>query len=79
GPCARLVLAALVPRQLTVTAATIPRLFRKEAPMNDLWKIWQQITPREGVIGLAVLMLASFAIHMMVMLASDRYSAGLLG
>ncbi|MEL6208872.1 MAG: hypothetical protein AAFR44_01560 [Pseudomonadota bacterium] len=47
--------------------------------MNDLWKIWQQITPREGVIGLAVLMLASFAIHMMVMLASDRYSAGLLG
>ncbi|MEO0819429.1 MAG: hypothetical protein AAF074_03290 [Pseudomonadota bacterium] len=47
--------------------------------MNDLWKIWQQITPREGVIGLAGLMLASFIIHMMVMLASDRYSSALLG
>ncbi|MEL6198299.1 MAG: hypothetical protein AAFT19_10655 [Pseudomonadota bacterium] len=45
----------------------------------ELWKIWQQITPREGVLGLAGLMVASFIIHMMVMLASDRYAAGLLG
>ncbi|MEL6220104.1 MAG: hypothetical protein AAFR79_16825 [Pseudomonadota bacterium] len=47
--------------------------------MNDLWKIWRLVSPREGALALAVLMLASFAIHMMVMLASDRYSAGLLG
>jgi hypothetical protein len=47
--------------------------------MDDLWKIWRHISPREGIIGLAVLMAASFAIHMMVMLASDRYSTGLLG
>ncbi|MGF1464345.1 MAG: hypothetical protein ACFB2Z_14520 [Maricaulaceae bacterium] len=45
----------------------------------ELHKIWMYITPREGVIGLGVLMAASFAIHMMVMLASDRYSTGLLG
>ncbi len=45
----------------------------------DIWKIWQHITPREGILGLAGLFLASFIIHMMVMLASDRYSQALLG
>jgi hypothetical protein len=47
--------------------------------MNDLWKIWQFVTPREGVLGLLVLFIASFLIHVMVMTASDRYAEGLLG
>jgi hypothetical protein len=47
--------------------------------MNDLWKIWQFVTPREGVLGLVGLFLASFLIHVMVMTASDRYAEGLLG
>ena len=45
----------------------------------DLWKIWKVLTPREGVLALGGVMLASFVIHMMVMLASDRYSSALLG
>ncbi|MEM9144609.1 MAG: hypothetical protein AAGC57_00325 [Pseudomonadota bacterium] len=47
--------------------------------MNDFSKIWRLVSPREGALALVVLMLASFAIHLMVMLMSDRYSAGLLG
>lgn len=47
--------------------------------MQDLWKLWRYVTPREGVLGLGVLMLASFLIHVMIMTASDRYAAGLLG
>ncbi|SEA69469.1 hypothetical protein [Rubrimonas cliftonensis] len=47
--------------------------------MNDLWKIWRHITPREGVLGLLVLMLASFLIHVMVVSLSERYVTGLLG
>ena len=47
--------------------------------MNDLWKIWRLITPREGALALAGLMLASFLIHVMVMTLSDRYAAALLG
>jgi hypothetical protein len=47
--------------------------------MNDLWKIWQYITPREGVLALFFLFVASFLIHVMVMTASDRYAVGLLG
>lgn len=46
----------------------------------QLWKIWKVITPREGALGLAGLMLASFAIHLVVMLGgSSRYIEGLLG
>ncbi|MGF1447405.1 MAG: hypothetical protein ACFBRM_14570 [Pikeienuella sp.] len=45
----------------------------------DIWKIWQFVTPREAIFGLAGLMLASFVIHMMVMLASERYVTALLG
>lgn len=47
--------------------------------MNDLWKIWQHVTPREGVRALVLLFIASFLIHVMVMTASERYAAGLLG
>lgn len=47
--------------------------------MNDLWKIWRHVTPREGIKGLLILFLASFLIHVMVMSLSDRYAAGLLG
>jgi hypothetical protein len=47
--------------------------------MDDLWKIWYHITPREGVLALGGLCLASFAIHVMVMTASSRYAIGLLG
>ena len=47
--------------------------------MNDLWKIWQHITPREGIMGLGGLMLASFLIHVIVILSNDRYVSALLG
>ena len=47
--------------------------------MNDIWKIWQHITPREGIKALMYLFLASFLVHVMVMTASDRYAVGLLG
>ena len=47
--------------------------------MNDFWKIWQHVTPREGIMALFFLMIASFLIHVMVMTASDRYAEGLLG
>jgi hypothetical protein len=47
--------------------------------MQDLWKMWRYLTPREGVLALGALMLASFLIHVMIMTASDRYVTGLLG
>jgi hypothetical protein len=47
--------------------------------MNDIWKIWQYVTPREGILALFFLFIASFLIHVMVMTASDRYAEGLLG
>jgi hypothetical protein len=47
--------------------------------MQDLWKIWRHLTPREGLLGLGVLMLASFLIHVMIITNSERYAAGLLG
>ncbi|MEL6476556.1 MAG: hypothetical protein AAGF44_05675 [Pseudomonadota bacterium] len=48
--------------------------------MNDIWKIWRAVFPAEGVIGgFLIVIIGSFAIHMMVMLASDRYVTGLLG
>lgn len=47
--------------------------------MLELWKIWRVITPREGALALIGLMLASFLIHLIVMLGSDRYINGLLG
>lgn len=47
--------------------------------MNDLWKIWRVVTPREGVKIVGLVCLASFIIHIMVMTASDRYVTGLLG
>jgi hypothetical protein len=47
--------------------------------MNDLWKMWRYLTPREGVIALAGLILASFLIHVMIMTVSERYATGLLG
>lgn len=47
--------------------------------MNDLWKIWQHITPREGILAIGAVMIASFLIHIMVMTLSDRYAEALLG
>lgn len=48
--------------------------------MNDIWKVWQQVSPREAILlwG-SILVIGSFLIHVMVMTASDRYAAGLLG
>lgn len=46
----------------------------------DLWKIWKVVTPREGIYLIGLVMLASFLIHLVVMLGgSDRYINGLLG
>ena len=47
--------------------------------MNDIWKIWRFVTPREGVLGLGALMVASFLIHVMVITSVDRYAEALLG
>ncbi|MEM9009872.1 MAG: hypothetical protein AAGE18_01500 [Pseudomonadota bacterium] len=47
--------------------------------MNDLWRIWKVITPREGVIAIAAVMAASFIMHIVIMFASESYSSGLLG
>lgn len=48
--------------------------------MNDLWKVWRQVFPREAIVGgFLILILASFMIHVVVMLGSDRYITGLLG
>ena len=47
--------------------------------MDDLWKIWRHFTPREGLIGVGLVMAASFLMHLVIMLGSDRYLAGLLG
>lgn len=47
--------------------------------MDDLWKIWKQVSVKEGLIGLGLIMGASFVMHIIIMLASDRYSGGLLG
>jgi hypothetical protein len=47
--------------------------------MIEMWKIWRFVTPREGILGLAGLFLASFLVHVMVMTASGRYAAALLG
>lgn len=47
--------------------------------MDDLWKVWRLITPREGLFAIGGVMVASFIIHLVVMLGSDRYINGLLG
>jgi hypothetical protein len=47
--------------------------------MNDLWKLWRVVSPREGALALLFLFLAAFLVHVMVMTASDRYAAALLG
>lgn len=47
--------------------------------MQDIWKIWRLITPREGLFILGGVMVASFLIHLVVMLGSERYISGLLG
>ncbi len=47
--------------------------------MDDLWKIWRHITPREGILALLFLFVASFLIHVMVITNSERYATGLLG
>ena len=47
--------------------------------MNDLWKIWRHVTPREGILFVGGVMLASLFIHYMVMTTTNRYAEGLLG
>jgi hypothetical protein len=47
--------------------------------MNDTWKIWQFITPREGILGLLLLFVASVFIHVMVFTLSDRFLDAYLG
>ncbi|MEM1384024.1 MAG: light-harvesting protein [Pseudomonadota bacterium] len=47
--------------------------------MNELWKIWRLVSPREGALALGVVMLASLMIHLIVMFGSDRYIDRLLG
>lgn len=47
--------------------------------MDDLWKIWRQVTPREGILAVGAICVGSFLIHLVVMLGTDRYINALLG
>ena len=49
--------------------------------MPEMWRIWKVITPREGLIGMTLFVIAtSGMIHLVVMLGgSERYIGGLLG
>ncbi|MEO0999458.1 MAG: hypothetical protein AAFW69_02460 [Pseudomonadota bacterium] len=47
--------------------------------IQDLWKIWRVITPRDGLMAIGAVMAASFVMHIVIMIVSEQYSAGLLG
>ncbi len=47
--------------------------------MKDAWMIWRLVTPREGLFAVGGVMVASFLIHLVVMLGTDRYIDKLLG
>jgi len=47
---------------------------------NEDWRFWQVITPKDGLVGTMIgLAVLAFLVHIVVLTASDRYAAGLLG